>query len=106
MDAQMKKGVLELCLLQRLSQGERYGCDLSQELRQFFPEVGESAFYAILRRLRQGGAVEDFPGAVSGGPPRKYYRITDVGLQRLRRQMDAWLRLREIMDALLEGGPG
>ena len=50
MDAQLKKGVLELCLLQCLSGGPKYGYDVIQTMRGCFPDVTESTFYAILDR--------------------------------------------------------
>ena len=58
MDAQMKKGVLELCLLQCLSGEPKYGYDVIQTMRAYFPEVTESTFYAVLRRLHKEGAAE------------------------------------------------
>ena len=58
MDAQMKKGVLELCLLQCLSGEPKYGYDVIQTMRAYFPEVTESTFYAVLRRLHK----EALPG--------------------------------------------
>ena len=51
MDAQLKKGVLELCLLQCLSGEPKYGYDVIQTMRDCFPDVTEDTFYAILRRL-------------------------------------------------------
>ena len=79
MDAQMKKGVLELCLLQCLSGEPKYGYDVIQTMRAYFPEVTESTFYAVLRRLHKEGAAETFQGGASNGPVRKYYRLTDQG---------------------------
>ena len=51
MDAQLKKGVLELCLLQCLSGEPQYGYDIIQMMHKYFPEVTESTCYAVLRRL-------------------------------------------------------
>lgn len=90
MDAQLKKGVLELCLLQLLSRGETYGYDLMRQMRLCFPEVGESTLYAILRRLNRNGMTELFSGKESGGPPRKYCRITAAGREQLKAQRAEW----------------
>ena len=79
MDAQLKKGVLELCLLQCLAGEPKYGYDVIQTMHRHFPEVTESTFYAILRRLAKEGAADTFQGSVSNGPVRKYYRLTDSG---------------------------
>ena len=53
MDAQLKKGVLELCLLASVAKEPRYGYDVIRGLREDFPEVDDSAFYAVLRRLHR-----------------------------------------------------
>lgn len=86
----MKKGVLEMCVLSVVSRGECYGYEAARQLREYYPDVGESAIYAILRRLRSDGALETFHGAVSGGPPRKYYRITATGRTRLAGALEEW----------------
>ena len=83
MDAQLKKGVLELCLLQCLSGEPKYGYDVIQTMRDCFPDVTESTFYAILRRLAKEGAADTFQGSESNGPVRKYYRLTPEGRDRL-----------------------
>lgn len=100
MDAQMKKGVLELCLLQCLSGEPKYGYDVIQTMRAYFPEVTESTFYAVLRRLHKEGAAETFQGSASSGPVRKYYRLTDQGREQLEQLAEDWRRLREITEAL------
>jgi len=100
MDTQLKRGVLELCLLSAVAQEEQYGYDIIRRLRVYFPDVEESSFYAILRRLHREGILEQFAGSVSGGPPRKYYRITSYGAERLKRQIADWRALVGIMREL------
>lgn len=100
MDAQLKKGVLELCLLQCLSGEPKYGYDVIQTMRASFPEVTESTFYAILRRLAREGAADTFQGSESNGPTRKYYRLTDAGRQRLAQMREDWRNLRGVMERL------
>lgn len=100
MDAQLKKGVLELCLLQCLSGEPKYGYDIIQAMRAHFPEVTESTFYAILRRLHREGAAETFQGSESNGPVRKYYRLTELGREQLEQLTEDWRRLQGIMAAL------
>ena len=96
----LKKELLELCLLQRLSGEPKYGYDIIQALRVHFPEVTESTFYAILRRLAKEGVADTFQGSVSNGPVRKYYRLTDSGRERLAKMAEDWRRLREILETL------
>lgn len=100
MDAQLKKGVLELCLLQCLSGEPKYGYDVIQTMRGCFPDVTESTFYAILRRLAKEGAADTFQGSESNGPARKYYRLTDEGRDRLSQMAGDWRSLREILEKL------
>ena len=100
MDAQLKKGILELCLLQTISGEPQYGYDVIQRMRQHFPEVTESTFYAILRRLAKEGAADTFQGGASNGPVRKYYRLTSAGRERLDRMAADWRSLREILEKL------
>ena len=100
MDAQLKKGVLELCLLQCLAGEPKYGYDVIQTMHRHFPEGTESTFYAILRRLAKEGVADTFQGSVSNGPVRKYYRLTDSGRERLAKMAEDWRRLREILETL------
>lgn len=100
MDAQLKKGVLELCLLQCLSGQPQYGYDIIQILRKHFPEVTESTFYAVLRRLDKEGAATTFRGEVSNGPARKYYQLTKAGRERLEQMRADWVQLQGIMAEL------
>lgn len=100
MDAQLKKGVLELCLLQCLSGEPKYGYDVIQTMRGCFPDVTESTFYAILRRLAKDGAADTFQGSESNGPVRKYYRLTEDGLAQLASMREDWRNLQVIMRKL------
>ena len=95
MDAQLKKGVLELCLLQCLSGEPQYGYDIIQMMHKYFPEVTESTFYAVLRRLDKEGAAATFRGEVSNGPARKYYQLTSAGQARLAALQEDWRHMRD-----------
>ncbi len=103
MDAQLKRGALELCLLSDVTKQERYGYDIIKRLQQSFPDVEESSFYAILRRLYREGSLEQFSGTTSGGPPRKYYRVTPQGRKKLEEQTADWKMLVAIVARYLEG---
>lgn len=100
MDAQLKKGVLELCLLQCLSGEPKYGYDIIQTMRGCFPDVTESTFYAILRRLAKEGAADTFQGSESNGPVRKYYRLTEEGREQLAQMAEDWRNLYGILERL------
>ncbi|MCI9575765.1 MAG: PadR family transcriptional regulator [Clostridiales bacterium] len=90
MDIQLKKGVLEYCLLHQISKKERYGYDLLKQVADAFPSVQESTIYAILRRLRTNQLAETYEGKISEGPVRKYYRITEQGRIALLQMKQDW----------------
>ncbi|MDE5766359.1 MAG: PadR family transcriptional regulator [Clostridia bacterium] len=81
MDAQIKKGVLDACVLYAISKGESYGYKIITDL-QGVMEISESTLYPILKRLEAGGAVttrtQEFNGRL-----RRYYKITPIGLDKL-----------------------
>lgn len=97
MDAQIKKGILEMCILHFIAKESPYGYDIIQKMHSYFPEVTESTFYAILRRLYKEGAATTFEGSVSKGPVRKYYRITEQGKERLSQMKADWEYLRNVI---------
>ena len=70
------------------------------EAARFFPEVMESTFYAILRRLHKEGAATTFAGEVSKGPVRKYYKITEQGQQQLEQLKADWRCLQETVSKI------
>jgi PadR family transcriptional regulator PadR len=100
-DAQIKKGVLEMCILHMISSNPTYGYVVTKNIRQYFPEVNESTIYAILRRLHDENSADITMNNDSGGPPRKYYLITEPGLELLDNHVASW---RRINDALAQMG--
>ncbi|MBR3841027.1 MAG: PadR family transcriptional regulator [Erysipelotrichales bacterium] len=100
MDAQIKKGTLELCILLLLRNGDLYGYDIMKQMNVYFPEVNESTFYAILRRLAKDGILETYNGEVSNGPIRKYYRITQLGYEELNHNLNDFMKLVDIINTL------
>lgn len=80
-NAQIKKGVLDACVLYALSNGESYGYKIIIDLQNIII-ISESTLYPILKRLEAGGAVttrtKEFNGRL-----RRYYSITDIGRQKL-----------------------
>lgn len=90
---QMKKGVLEMCILSVVSHEDMYGYEIMKCVTRAFPDINESTVYAVLRRLHSDGCTETYTGEVSGGPKRKYYRITPSGRDRLVKMTDEWYGL-------------
>ena len=96
MNAQIKKGILEMCILHVISEEEMYGYDIMKNMNVHFPEVNESTFYSILRRLNNEGSTETYFGEVSNGPKRKYYRITKMGTGKLKEDVLSWKKINTI----------
>ncbi len=95
MDAQLRRGILDACVLTVLRRGESYGYRLVRDVSELI-RISESTLYPILRRLEAGGLVTA-RSAEHNGRLRKYYRITEAGEQRIRAFLDEW---RELMRAL------
>lgn len=100
MDAQLKKGVLEMCILHYISQETRYGYDIMKYMHKFFPDVSESTIYAILRRLNKSHVTDVIYGEESNGPRRKYFNITELGREMLSKEINEWNNLTEIIKQL------
>ncbi|MDY3791594.1 MAG: PadR family transcriptional regulator [Oscillospiraceae bacterium] len=97
---QMKKGVLELSILYTLTTDELYGYDIIKRITELFPEINESTVYAVLRRLHADGCTECYFGEHSGGPKRKYYRVTPKGREELRKMLSEWRDITGAMEKL------
>ncbi|MCE5236511.1 MAG: PadR family transcriptional regulator [Clostridiaceae bacterium] len=89
MNAQFKKGVLELCVLSLLKKGDAYGYELAERLSKAI-EPAEGTVYPLLRKLKEDGLCETYMSDASGGPPRKYYRITEAGRKRELELGEEW----------------
>lgn len=100
--SQLLKGVLEMCLLALISQEPRYGYEMTQKLRdRGLDLVSEGSIYPLLSRLSKAGLVETFLEGSSGGPQRKYYRLSREGRRRLTRWRREWETLAAGVDAVL-----
>ncbi|MCF6352315.1 MAG: PadR family transcriptional regulator [Cyclobacteriaceae bacterium] len=76
---QMRKGILEYCILQIIARGEVYASDLLRELTDAKIMIVEGTLYPLLTRLRKAGLVEYKWVESLSGPPRKYYTLTKEG---------------------------
>ncbi len=88
--AQMKKGVLEMCILSIIKQEEAYPSDIIQKLKQADLIVVEGTLYPILTRLKNGGLLEYHWKESNAGPPRKYFTITQNGESALSILSSSW----------------
>lgn len=100
MDSQMKRGILEMCILYQFLSSDYYGYDIMVKMKKYFPDVKDSAFYVILRRLNAEGYTNIYYGNESNGPQRKYYTITKSGREYLDNCIDNWRKIKNIVDDL------
>ena len=92
MDIQMKRGLLDVCVLTALRSEESYGYQIIKDVKPYV-EISESTLYPILRRLESAELIS-VRTAEHNGRLRKYYRITPAGLERIEAFKEEW---REIM---------
>ena len=102
MDVQMKKGLLEICVLSAIRDDESYGYKIVSELEPYI-KISESTLYPILRRLENGGAVtthsEEYNGRL-----RKYYRITARGRAKIAEFISDMEEFKKISDFITRDG--
>jgi PadR family transcriptional regulator PadR len=87
---QMRKGILEYCILSIISRGEVYASDMIEELTAEKIMVVEGTLYPLLTRLKNAALVEYKWVESTSGPPRKYYSVTDSGNDFLQNLGKTW----------------
>lgn len=92
MDNQLKRGLLEVCVLAAIKNEDSYGYKIIKDLKPCV-ELSESTLYTILKRL-EGAEMLTVRTAEHSGRLRKYYRITEIGLKRIEAFLEEW---KEIM---------
>ena len=92
MDIQLKRGLLDVCVLAAIKNGESYGYQIIKDMKPYM-EMSESTLYTILKRLELADMLT-VRTAEHGGRLRKYYKITKAGLGRIEDFKDEW---REVM---------
>jgi PadR family transcriptional regulator, regulatory protein PadR len=102
LNIQLKKGVLELCVLSLLKGSDRYGYELVAEISKNI-EISEGTIYPLLRRLKDEGYVRTFLEESPEGPPRKYYQLTEKGEQTRQEFLDDWNTFIHGVNAVLGG---
>jgi len=91
--SQMRKGILEYCILQIISQGSCYSSDILDRLKQAKLLVVEGTLYPLLTRLKNGGLLSYRWEESKSGPPRKYFEITETGAVFLASLCSTWSEL-------------
>ena len=88
MDIQLKRGLLDVCVLASIQDGDSYGYQIIKDMKPYV-EISESTLYPILRRLEAANMLSVWT-AEHNGRLRKYYRITQQGRKRIEDFKDEW----------------
>ncbi len=99
-EVQLKKGVLEMCVLALLSRGDNYAYEIASQLAEGI-DMGEGTIYPLMRRMQADGLVDTYLVESSSGPPRKYYRLTEAGKTNFISQKQAWVSFSKAVNAIL-----
>jgi PadR family transcriptional regulator PadR len=86
---QLRKGVLDMCVLALLARGDSYAYEIASRLADDIG-MGEGTIYPLMRRMQADGLVKTYLEESSSGPPRKYYQLTKAGHAALAAQKAEW----------------
>ena len=98
--AQMRKGVLEYCILSILRDGEAYTSDILSTLKDSKMLVVEGTVYPLLTRLKNAGLLNYRWEESTSGPPRKYYELTETGKLFLKELNTTWSELHQAVNTV------
>lgn len=98
--AQLRKGILELCILSILDQKEAYPSEIISQLKESKLIVVEGTLYPLLTRLKNGELLDYRWAESTSGPPRKYYKITPMGKAFLGELSITWTELYEAVSSI------
>jgi PadR family transcriptional regulator PadR len=102
---QMRKGILEFCILKIISQGEVYASTMLSELTSAKIMVVEGTLYPLLTRLKNAGFLDYRWVESASGPPRKYYLLTDKGQEFLAEMSSTWDELQASVNQISNASP-
>jgi PadR family transcriptional regulator PadR len=100
--AQMKKGLLEMVILNIIEKGEAYASDIIQSLKEADLLVVEGTLYPLLTRLKNEGMLEYRWEESKSGPPRKYYTITEIGRKTAGELVEGWQEMVAAIDLIIK----
>jgi PadR family transcriptional regulator PadR len=103
--AQMRKGVLEYCILSILRDGEAYTSDILETLKDAKMLVVEGTIYPLLTRLKNAGLLAYRWEESTSGPPRKYYALTETGKLFLSELNTTWSELQQAVKKVTREKP-
>lgn len=103
---QMRKGILEFCILHIISRGEIYASDMLDELTSARIMVVEGTLYPLLTRLKNAGLLDYKWVESTSGPPRKYYMLTELGRNSLEALNETWQELADSVRMIIDSRNG
>ncbi|MBN1198408.1 MAG: PadR family transcriptional regulator [Bacteroidales bacterium] len=99
--AQMRKGVLELCILSIIAEKDAYASDIIEKLKEARLIIVEGTLYPLLTRLKNDGLTTYRWEESKSGPPRKYFQITDIGKTVLNELKLGWQELAMAVEQII-----
>ncbi|MBR2575728.1 MAG: PadR family transcriptional regulator [Firmicutes bacterium] len=102
MDSQLKRGLLDVCVLAAIRDEDSYGYKIIKDVKPYI-KLSESTLYTILKRLEAAGMLTVW-SAEHGGRLRKYYRITDAGRLRIEEFKNEWKEVMSIYQFVIREG--
>lgn len=99
---QMRKGILELCILSIIKRGDLYASDIIDELKEAEMIVVEGTLYPLLTRLKNAGLLNYRWEESTSGPPRKYYALTPKGEEFLKELNNSWNKLQQTVNQITQ----
>ena len=97
---QLKKGVLEMVVLSKIGEHDRYGYDIYQDISHNMA-ISESTIYPILRKITKEGLCETYLRESTEGPPRKYFKISLKGKKRLDELRKDWNKFQRVVNLMI-----
>lgn len=100
--SQMKKGVLEFAILSIIQRGEAYPSDITTELKDSGMQVLEGTLYPLLTRLKNAGYLDYRWVESTGGPPRKYFTMTETGKEFYKTLEATWNEISKAVNKITQ----
>ncbi|MDD2181685.1 MAG: PadR family transcriptional regulator [Bacilli bacterium] len=102
MNIQFKKGVLELIVLISVNKRDMYGYELIAQVSKIV-DINEGTIYPLLKRLTNEKYFDTYLVESNEGPPRKYYKITNLGKEKMEELVDSWKIFSESVNNFMKG---
>lgn len=106
LSADLLRGYTDTIILKQLSNSDSYGYRISKAVAEQSDgglELKEATLYTAFRRLEAAGSIRSYWGDEQSGARRRYYSLTDVGLEKLLKDCETWRETRQVLDQLLGG---